>query len=175
MTVGENIRRLRKERGLTQKQLGKLCGINEVQIRRYELGGENSNPKIETIEKIANALGVYIEDIQEQYKISPEEKAIKNAGAGLDGLLAIITDVYEKAEWKLMDLDGKTESYILVGKDEEQFVLRDEDMFSLYDSTKSSIKFLIERMESRYTEKEMLDILAKKYHGEIQTISMKKY
>lgn len=26
MTVGENIRRIRKERGLTQKQLGELVG-----------------------------------------------------------------------------------------------------------------------------------------------------
>lgn len=58
MTIGDNIRRIRKERGLTQKQLGNLCGINEAQIRRYELGGANSNPKIETILKIAKALKV---------------------------------------------------------------------------------------------------------------------
>ena len=49
-----DIRRIRKKRGLTQKQLGELSGINEVQIRRYELGSDN--PKIETIEKIAKAL-----------------------------------------------------------------------------------------------------------------------
>lgn len=56
MTIGENIKHFRKEKGLTQKELGNLCGINEVQIRRYELGG--SNPKLETIQKIATALGV---------------------------------------------------------------------------------------------------------------------
>lgn len=56
MTTGENIRRIRKERGLTQKQLGELCGINEANIRKYELG--NQNPKIDTIQKIAIALGV---------------------------------------------------------------------------------------------------------------------
>lgn len=56
MTIGENIKYFRKEKGLTQKELGNLCGINEVQIRRYELGG--SNPKLETIQKIATALGV---------------------------------------------------------------------------------------------------------------------
>ena len=55
MTVGEKIRRIRKEKGLTQKQLGELCGINEVQIRRYEIA--KANPKIETIQKIASALG----------------------------------------------------------------------------------------------------------------------
>lgn len=58
MTVGDKIRKFRKERKLTQKQLGELCNINEVQIRRYELGGKNSNPKIETLQKIADALNV---------------------------------------------------------------------------------------------------------------------
>ena len=55
MTVGENIKRLRTERGLTQKQLGELCGMKEANLRKYEL--DNANPKIETIERIAQALG----------------------------------------------------------------------------------------------------------------------
>lgn len=65
MTLGENIKRIRKERGLTQKELGKISGINEAQIRRYELGGKNSNPKVETIKKIADALNVKIIDLIE--------------------------------------------------------------------------------------------------------------
>lgn len=63
MTVGENIRKIRKEKGLTQKALGQLCNINESQIRRYELGLNNSNPKRETLQKIANALGVSIYEL----------------------------------------------------------------------------------------------------------------
>ena len=65
MTLGENIKKIRKEKGLTQKELGKISGINEAQIRRYELGGKNSNPKVETIKKIADALGVKIIDLTE--------------------------------------------------------------------------------------------------------------
>ena len=53
MTVGENIKRLRKERGLTQKQLGEMCGIAESNIRKYE--ADKQNAKIETIERIAQA------------------------------------------------------------------------------------------------------------------------
>lgn len=62
MTVGENIRKLRLERGLTQKKLGELCGIAEPNIRKYEL--DKANPKIETIEKIASALRVPISKIK---------------------------------------------------------------------------------------------------------------
>ena len=54
MSVGENIRKLRKEKGMTQKALGTLCGINEANIRKYESGKQN--PKLQTIEKIATAL-----------------------------------------------------------------------------------------------------------------------
>ena len=35
MTVGENIKRIRKKKGLTQRRLGELCGINEANIRKY--------------------------------------------------------------------------------------------------------------------------------------------
>jgi len=61
MTIGENIRYVRQSKGMTQKQLGKLAGIAEPTIRRYELG--KLNPKRETIQKIANALGVNMLDL----------------------------------------------------------------------------------------------------------------
>ena len=55
-TLGQRIRQKRLENGLTQKQLGALCGILEPAIRTYELNKQN--PKIETLTKIANALNV---------------------------------------------------------------------------------------------------------------------
>ncbi len=60
--IGEKIKKYRKEKGLTQKKLGELCGINEANIRKYELG--KANPKIETIEKIAKALGTTADELR---------------------------------------------------------------------------------------------------------------
>ena len=57
MTIGENIKKYRIQRGLTQKQLGRLCGMADSAIRRYENNG--ANPKRETLAKIAKALGVF--------------------------------------------------------------------------------------------------------------------
>ena len=62
MTVGENIRRIRKERGLTQRQLGELVGASEAYISAYESG--RRNPKPASIEKIAEALSVNPEVLQ---------------------------------------------------------------------------------------------------------------
>ena len=56
MTVGENIRRIRQERNLTQKQLGELVGASEAYIRAYESGRHNPKPK--SLETIAKALAV---------------------------------------------------------------------------------------------------------------------
>lgn len=61
MTAGKRIRDIRKSKHLTQKQLGELAGIAEPTIRRYEL--EKLNPKYETLEKIAAALGVHAFDL----------------------------------------------------------------------------------------------------------------
>lgn len=56
MTVNENIRRIRLEKGLTQKQVAQACGTADAYIRAYELG--KYNPKPSTVAKIAKALGV---------------------------------------------------------------------------------------------------------------------
>lgn len=73
MNVGENIKRIRLAKGLTQKQLGELSGINAAQIRRYELGGHNSSPKYETLVKIANALEVDISELNNDYSVVKQD------------------------------------------------------------------------------------------------------
>ncbi len=67
MTVGEKIRTIRKEKGLTQKELGDRLGkISQQQIGQWETG--KANPKKETLQKIAKALEV---DITVLMDISP--------------------------------------------------------------------------------------------------------
>lgn len=61
MTIGERIKKIRLEKGLTQKQLAEKCGLFDSTIRKYESGRQN--PKIETVEKIANALGISISQL----------------------------------------------------------------------------------------------------------------
>ena len=63
MSIGENIKRLRKEHKLTQKKLGELSGMSEAMIRQYELGLRK--PKIQAIRKIAAALDAKVVDISE--------------------------------------------------------------------------------------------------------------
>ena len=59
MTIGENIKRIRIQRGLTQAELAYLLKISESTIRGYELGIRN--PKPSKLAAIAHALGVNVE------------------------------------------------------------------------------------------------------------------
>ena len=61
MTIGERIKSARNKAGMTQKQLGIACGIDEANIRKYELGKQN--PKYETVLKIASALNISVFDL----------------------------------------------------------------------------------------------------------------
>jgi len=56
VTIGERIRALRKERGMTQKQVAEKCGMADSAIRKYESGSQT--PKVETLQRIADALNV---------------------------------------------------------------------------------------------------------------------
>lgn len=66
MTVGENIKRIRKEKGITQKELGeRLGGISQQQIGQWENG--DKNPKFETIIKLASALGCSVRELESKH------------------------------------------------------------------------------------------------------------
>ncbi len=61
MSIGENIRYLRKKKKLTQKQLAATAEVNEVTIRCYESG--KYEPKRDTVNRLAQALDCNVDEI----------------------------------------------------------------------------------------------------------------
>lgn len=51
------IKAARKARGLTQKELGKLCRMEKETISRLE-NGERDNIQLDTLDRLADGLGV---------------------------------------------------------------------------------------------------------------------
>ncbi len=62
-TLGRNIRRYRLAKGLDCCELAKLTGVSLMSISYYERGLRT--PRVETISKIAAALGVTVTDLLE--------------------------------------------------------------------------------------------------------------
>jgi len=60
--IARNIRKLRQKKGISQDRLSKLADLSLNTIVNIE-SGNNPNPTIETLEKIAKALEVSIEEL----------------------------------------------------------------------------------------------------------------
>lgn len=59
MKLGENIRKYRKELGLTQEELAKRVDAIQTDIHRWEAG--KVTPSIESLKKLAKALNVSVD------------------------------------------------------------------------------------------------------------------
>lgn len=61
-TIGKNIKQYRQNKGLSQDKLSKLADLSLNTVVKIELD-ESPNPTIETIQRIAKALGVSVDDL----------------------------------------------------------------------------------------------------------------
>ena len=91
-TFGENLRKYRKEAGLTQQQLGDKLGCSKELISQYERG--KLNPKIETVKRFADALSVEMDALEH----------IRLRGRNMDGFCKV----------KVYNCPEDTEQYIVV-------------------------------------------------------------
>ncbi len=75
MTIGEHIMLLRKQKGLSQAELGKVIGTSGDVIGRYER--DVITPSIDVIVNIADALEVSIDFLVGKTKMVLDKQAVK--------------------------------------------------------------------------------------------------
>ncbi len=141
MTIGENIKKRRLEKKLSQQKLGSLLGVSQAMIAQYETG--KRIPKIETIDKIAFALSVSRDDIL--LDTSPIEKgAVIKSG---------IKDMVDAFNIEVGDIKSTIETSVEILEQRHKYI-------SLYDKLNGIGQAkAIERVEElteipRYTKKE---------------------
>ena len=108
MKFGEKVRRLRNEKGLSQTELGKLCGLSLRTIRNYEVDGRYPKQR-EVYSKLAAALGCDV-----NYLLSENEEFVLQAkqtygyqGAGdAEELIADISALFAGGELSEDAKDG---------------------------------------------------------------------
>ena len=120
MNSGELIRKERKAKKLTQKELGDLCGMADSAIRRYESG--RGNPTIATLRRIAAALNVDLfnlipehnksgfEDIPEYF--SDEDDEIREKAHEVEETL-MRNALNEELYFKLLDISDAEDSAVI--------------------------------------------------------------
>ena len=68
--IGNRIRKLRTERGLTQKEMAEMTGIPYSTYSNYE--NNNREPSLEQLNKIANALNLTLQNLISPGSITAE-------------------------------------------------------------------------------------------------------
>lgn len=103
--IGTKIKRARKNKGYSQKQMAQLCEMPYSTYSNYE--NNNREPGTEQLEKIINVLGITMDQLffdtmtPEEYKIYSQKK--ENSFSVTDGIGAEIIDCYFK-----LNSDGRT-------------------------------------------------------------------
>ena len=60
--LANNIMKLRKQKGLSQEKLARLSDVANNTIIKME-SGENDNPTLETLRKVAKALDISVDEL----------------------------------------------------------------------------------------------------------------
>ena len=86
MTVGEHIREIRKQRGMTQAQLAEKSGVAAISIHQYETG--KRNPQLAQLIRIAAVLGfdwnsIVTEEERRRIVMGRNSETSKTSGVGV--------------------------------------------------------------------------------------------
>ena len=68
--IGSKIKKLRKEKGITQKEMARLCGIPYSTYSNYE--NNNREPSSDQLRKIASVLSIQAIDLIYEYSGEPD-------------------------------------------------------------------------------------------------------
>lgn len=154
MTVGQTIRALRKKRGLTQKQLGDLCGLSGAAVCEYERG--KTLPKRHVIEKFAQALRIPVSEITGEAALFQGSET--ETGGLYGGSLGALKLLYGAVEGKrLLDGNGGRALYYKVGVD--GFILREEDAAAIARSARAAVLSMAEWMRNQQVEQPLREKL----------------
>jgi putative transcriptional regulator len=60
--LSKNLKKLREKKGFSQDRLAKIADVANNTVIKIEQG-DNKNPTLETLKKLADALGVSLDDL----------------------------------------------------------------------------------------------------------------
>ena len=60
--ISKNLRKMREAKGLSQERLARMADVANNTIIKIE-SGKNQNPTLDTLKKIAKALGISVDDL----------------------------------------------------------------------------------------------------------------
>lgn len=137
MGISENIKLLRKQYGLSQKELGQIAGVSDKAVSTWEQGIKE--PRMGAIQKIADHFGIQKSNIIEDNGLQSQSVSLtprdeRQIAADLEKMLA--------------DLDSKNAMAAMGGTVED-----DEDRELLKASLQATMRLAKKIAKEKYTPK----------------------
>lgn len=146
MAISDNIKKIRKEKNMTQKQLAEKAGLSIATIQGYEQG--KYKPKTEQLKRLAKVLDVSVSDL------SPNYIELLH---GIDGININPSKFYGAIDKGLPE--GRKTSDILFDQLKQEIVLRSLLSEEGYDNIKQVLEPIPRRTKTYKTE--ALEYMAK--------------
>lgn len=143
MTIGDRIKMVREEKHMTQNTLGKEVNLSGVAIMRYEKGLRE--PKLETLNKIAQALGVSTSYLLGIDDIKAELEKVQRAAYTYQNLKwAQLEEKLAHVGWKIdMDEDNAA---IMLYSEQGTLDVTEEELLELNDELDGYIRFKLDML-----------------------------
>lgn len=146
LKIGEKIRQERKKTNLSQKELGEKLGVSQAMIGQYENG--KRQPKLETLGRIAAALGVDVWELYEDYELPENDKEFTHAWEDLLVMNDIRFINYTKNT-------GECGKLFAIDDDRFRYFLTSDQCERLPDMAMEQIKTLIKAMSDELFSKDI--------------------
>ena len=126
MNMGERIKQLRQEKGLTQEELGKYIGVKKAAIMKYEKGNVK-NMKRSSIETLSNLFNVSPSYLMCLYE--PKIHQLKNSTISIPLLRTVKTDYDYMAQENWEGTIEIEKDLITAGSEYFALKIHDDSMF----------------------------------------------
>ena len=130
MTTGQRIKAARKSAGFTQKELGEKLEISYQTIAQWE--NNLRNPKVETLQRIADALGVPVSELR-QLEVRPM--------AAQEAVMTPELDSYIRAQGYALSRDSANGVVCIEEKTGKRYALSNEDVAACRQALQTYTKF----------------------------------
>lgn len=137
MEIGENIRKFRNRKGLTQKELAKELDLTSVTIQNYE--NNRRKPDFEVLDKITAVLDCTLSDLL-GIDSSKENNKVNSQSYYLEQYLRTLG--YEI----IFDMENV---YLILKSKDSEYEITEKDIEDLKNSTRSFIEFKLHEITNR--------------------------
>lgn len=148
--IAENLKKIRENKKCSKAEMARLLKIPYTTYNNYETG--TREPKIETIIKIANILGVHLRDILDYEPIPAEEFYEVMDNVDIETAKILLKCVSFSARKKT-----ETLYEVIADYDAKSFLVDKFDLMSLTDSATGYIYRLVEELEKRSKDTNIID------------------